>query len=368
MEELRASFSRDCMACLRTIRALTSASTTAANRALLRPQLRQQIEDAMGAAVAVTDRVARGSAFEVRLHTLRDESRAALATIVALAASEKGAGAEGAATAAADKTTAALDKAGVAREMRKALVSLTETLRKAKELVAGFDVKALDSQPGDGSRAGSYVPAYCQPQDARRGAVGQYSTPAASAGQYDTPKAEAQYVAPRGTPHYVNLQNRDDLGGAAAGRVPGYVNTGQHAPLYQPHTPSSSSAAAAAAAGGDPVYELEAKTGAIDLYAVPEAQGASGGAHRPAPIYMSKARVGTVVSLEAQHRPARETCGDDDLDEEDSVLPMASDDGLYDQPQEGAAKARSHGAAPKQRSAPVGPPPSDKPPTRPNRL
>lgn len=225
MEELRATFARDCMACLRTIRALTSASATSANRKLLRPQLRTQIEDAMGAAVAVTDRVARGSVFESCLLALREESRQTMAKIVALAReeAEEGAATGEAGSAADSAADQKKKKADAVREMRTTLVALTETLRRAKDLVAGFDINAVETQPADGSAAGSYVARYANPQDVKGGGRVGVSSGAPTASHFAN--LEGQQVA-----GYVNLPQRP--GGVAAPLYEPLSNAERHEPAW----------------------------------------------------------------------------------------------------------------------------------------
>lgn len=216
-------------------------------------------------------------------------------------------------------------------------MALTETLRRAKDLVAGFDINAMEAQPADGSAAGSYVPRYANPQDVKR------------------------------TPHYVNLEGQ---------QVAGYVNLPQGhggiaAPLYEPHSvmPSYTNLPGGGGPDAAALYEPASSSAAADynpasvpLYAMPESQTEY--ASNPVTIRLSGGKLGTVVSLEVQQAAAEEP---------EYLVPMAGDDGLYSQPQEGVSAGRpaqhlpATAAAPR-RVAPIGPPPSDKPPTRPNRL
>lgn len=123
------------------------------------------------------------------------------------------------------------------------------------------------------------------------------------------------------------------------------------ATLYEP--------ASSAAAGYNPA--------SVPLYAMPESQNEI--ASNPATIHLPGGRLGTVVGMDAPQAADGEA---------EYVVPMAGDDGLYTQPQSAArpaqqlpATARLNAAATAaapRRTAPIGPPPSDKPPTRPNRL
>ncbi len=130
MEQLKSLFARECAACLRTVRALHTHNTANAGTAqpLLQAQLVREVEAAFGAAVAITDRVARGSAFEAHLLQLRS--------------------------------------AGCAAARRCQLAACVEALSGARTLLAAFHADLPECQPADGSAPGAYSPAYALPQDA----------------------------------------------------------------------------------------------------------------------------------------------------------------------------------------------------------
>lgn len=133
MDALRGAFASECAGCLRTIRALhPSSSSDRSDRSpaepLLLQQLLRQVDSAFGAAVAVTDRVARGSAFETRLQALRNQAKAA------------------------------------AKQAQ--LHKCAEALNQARLLLASFHADAPECQPASGAPPGAYVAAYARPQDA----------------------------------------------------------------------------------------------------------------------------------------------------------------------------------------------------------